>query len=57
MLEEHTANPGNDLQPVLSMIAEFIKDRPVTINGRAVRIAVQEQNGIPIAISRTEGAD
>ncbi|MGB5606439.1 MAG: L,D-transpeptidase family protein [Gammaproteobacteria bacterium] len=56
-LEEHTDNPGNDLQTAFNMIAEFTRDRPVTINARAVRIAVQEQNGIPLPISLPDIGD
>ena len=52
VLEEDEQKPVNDLQTVLSMVAEYTADRSVTLNASALRMAVEKQDGIPAAISR-----
>jgi L,D-transpeptidase ErfK/SrfK len=51
-LEENQQTPGNDLQTVLNMVAEFTAERPITLSGSALRMAVERQDGIPVAISK-----
>ena len=61
-LDEDLHQYENYLQQVLDAIAEFIADRDTTLegestrsftlNGKAIRQAVEEKNGIPVAISR-----
>jgi L,D-transpeptidase ErfK/SrfK len=51
-LEENQQTPGTDLQTVLNMVAEFTAKRPVTLSGSALRMAVERQDGIPVAISK-----
>jgi L,D-transpeptidase ErfK/SrfK len=51
-LEENLEIPGNDLQTVLNMVAEYTADRPITLSGSALRMAVERQDGIPVAISK-----
>ena len=51
-LEENRKTPGNDLQTVLNMVAEYTTDRPVTLSGSALRMAVEKQDGMPVAISK-----
>ena len=51
-LEENQQTPGNDLQTVLNMIAEYTAERPITLSGSALRMAVEKQDGIPVAISK-----
>ena len=45
-------NPVIDMQTVLDRIAEFIGERPVLLNGRAIRLAVETQHGMPVAITK-----
>jgi L,D-transpeptidase ErfK/SrfK len=45
-------NPVIDMQTVLDRIAEFIGERPVQLNGRAIRLAVETQHGMPVAITK-----
>jgi len=51
-LEENQQTPGNDLQTVLNMVAEYTAERPITLSGSALRMAVEKQDGIPVAISK-----
>ena len=61
-LDEDLPEYENYLQRVLDAIAEFIADRDTTLdgeatrhftlNGKAIRQAVEEKSGIPVAISR-----
>jgi L,D-transpeptidase ErfK/SrfK len=51
-LDENQLTPGNDLQTVLNMVAEYTADRPITLSGSALRMAVERQDGIPVAISK-----
>jgi len=61
-LDEDLDQYNDYLQQVLDAIAEFIADRETTLdgestrrftlNGKAIRHAVEEKNGIPVAISR-----
>jgi L,D-transpeptidase ErfK/SrfK len=51
-LEENQQTPGNDLQTVLNMVAEYTAERPITLSGSALRMAVERQDGIPVAISK-----
>jgi L,D-transpeptidase ErfK/SrfK len=61
-LDEDLHQYENYLQQVLDAIAEFIADRDTTLegestrnftlDGKAIRQAVEEKNGIPVAISR-----
>jgi L,D-transpeptidase ErfK/SrfK len=61
-LDEDLAQYEDYLQRVLDAIAEFIADRDTTLegestrsftlNGKAIRQAVKEKNGIPVAISQ-----
>ena len=61
-LDEDLHQYEDYLQRVLDAIAEFIVDRDTTLegdatrtftlNGKAIRQAVEEKNGIPVAISR-----
>ena len=61
-LDEDLARYEDYLQRVLDAIAEVVADRDTTLegesarhftlNGRAIRQAVEEKNGIPVAISR-----
>ena len=50
-LEEDRQKPGTDMETVLSMVAGFTADRPVTLDRKALRLAVERQDGIPVAIS------
>ena len=45
-------NPAIDMQTVMDRIATFIGDRPVQLNGRAIRLAVETQHGMPVAITK-----
>jgi len=51
-LEENQLTPGNDLQTVLNLVAEYTAERPITLSGSALRMAVEKQDGIPVAISK-----
>ena len=51
-LEENRESPGNDLQTVLNMIADYTVDRPIILSGSALRMAVENQDGMPVAISK-----
>jgi len=51
-LDENQLTPGNDLQTVLNMVAEYTADRPITLSGSALRMAIERQDGIPVAISK-----
>ncbi|MGB5440620.1 MAG: L,D-transpeptidase family protein [Gammaproteobacteria bacterium] len=50
-LEEDRQKPGNDLEALFRMVAEFTADRPITLNHNALRQAFKRQDGIPVAIS------
>ncbi len=52
VLEENQQKTSNDLQTVLNMIADYTADRPVKLSGSALRLAVEKQDGIPVAISK-----
>lgn len=52
VLEESRNNADIDLQTVLNLVNEYTADRPFKLNGSAVRMAVEKQDGIPVAISR-----
>jgi len=51
-LEENQESPGNDLQTVLNMIADYTVDRPIVLSGSALRMAIEKQDGMPVAISK-----
>ncbi len=50
-LEENLQKPGTDYQTILNLVAGFTADRPVTLNTAALRMAIEKQDGIPVAIS------
>jgi L,D-transpeptidase ErfK/SrfK len=52
VLEENQQKTTNDLQTVLNLIADYTADRPVKLSGSALRLAVEKQDGIPVAISK-----
>ena len=52
VLDENQQNPGNNLQAIASMVAEYTAERPVTLDASALRLAVEKQDGMPVAISR-----
>ena len=52
VLEENQQKASNDLQTVLNLIADYTADRPVKLSGSALRLAVEKQDGIPVAISK-----
>ena len=51
-MEDAGDSPVIDMQTVLDRIAEFVGDRPVHLNGRAIRLAVETQHGMPVAITK-----
>ncbi len=52
VLEENQEKTANDLQTILNMVSVYTADRPVKINAGALRLAVEKQDGIPVAISK-----
>jgi len=52
VLEENQEKTANDLQIILNMVTVYTADRPVKINAGALRLAVEKQDGIPVAISK-----
>ena len=53
-MEDAGDSPVIDMQTVMNRIAEFVGDRPVQLNGRAIRLAVETQHGMPVAITKQE---
>jgi L,D-transpeptidase ErfK/SrfK len=51
-MEDAGDNPVIDMQTVMDRIAGFVGDRPVQLNGRAIRLAVDTQHGMPVAITK-----
>jgi L,D-transpeptidase ErfK/SrfK len=51
-LDEDRERFGDPLSYTLDLIAAAIETRPVRLDGRAIREAVEEMSGIPVAISR-----
>jgi L,D-transpeptidase ErfK/SrfK len=52
LMEDAGDNPAIDMQTVMDRIAAFVGDRPVQLNGRAIRLAVETQHGMPVAITK-----
>ncbi|MEN8106812.1 MAG: L,D-transpeptidase family protein [Pseudomonadota bacterium] len=52
IMEDAGDNPVIDMQTVLDRIAEFVGERPVQLNGRAIRLTVETRHGMPVLISR-----
>ena len=45
-MEDAGDSPVIDMQTVMNRIAEFVGDRPVQLNGRAIRLAVETQPSV-----------
>ena len=52
VLEENQQKTANDLQTILNMVSDYTADRPVKLNDSALQLAVEKQDGIPVAISK-----
>ena len=52
LMEDAGDSPVIDMQTVLDRIAEFVGERPVQLNGRAIRLTVETRHGMPVLISR-----
>ena len=51
-LEEDTENYANYMQSVLDAIAEFTAPDEINLSGRALWQAIEQQDGIPVAVTR-----
>jgi len=51
-LEEDPTSTGDLLRFTLERIYEELAERPAVLNGQAVRKAVQEMRGVPVAVSK-----
>ena len=51
-LEEDPTSTGDLLRFTLERIYEELAERPAVLNGQAVRQAVQEMRGVPVAVSK-----
>lgn len=56
-LEEDVAGQATLMTTALDVLEAALKKRPTAISGRAIRQAVEEQRGIPVAISRNAVAE